>query len=139
MYFHNEYLRPRYEETDKMGVVYHGNYIVYFEQARSGIFRSLGYSYKKLEDEGVWFPVIEVGCKYFSPAIYDEEIYVKTCISEYKGVRITLSYEIYSKEKDTLLVTGFSKHAITNHKMKPISLKKKNLIVHEIINKCLED
>lgn len=139
MYFHNEYIRPRYEETDQMGIIYHGNYIIWFEQARSGFFRSLGYPYKKLEQEGVWLPVIEVSCKYFAPAKYDEEVYVKTSIEEFKGVRIKLKYEIYDKENEVLLVTGFSIHAITDHNMKPVSLKKKNKEMFDIISKCKEE
>lgn len=138
MHFHNEYIRPRYEETDQMGIIYHGNYIIWFEQARSGFFRSLGYPYKKLEEDGIWLPVIEVGCKYFAPAKYDEEVYVKTFIKEYKGVRITLNYEVYNKEDDKLLVTGFSKHAITDHDMKPVSLKKKNSNVYDLIINSME-
>ena len=139
MYFHKEYIRPRYEETDQMGIIYHGNYVIWFEQARSGFFRSLEYPYKKLEEEGIWLPVIEIGCKYFSPAKYDEEVYVKTSIEAFKGVRIKLKYEIYDKANEVLLVTGFSTHAITDHSMKPVSLKKKNREIFDIISKCKEE
>lgn len=137
MFFHNEIIRPRYEETDQMGVIYHGNYITWFEQARSGFFRALGYSYKRLEDEGYWIPVIEVGCKYFSPAKYDEEVYVKTSIATYGGVRIELNYKVYDAETNRLLVEGFTKHATTDKLLRPISLKKKSPVLHEIIIKAM--
>lgn len=133
MFNHKEYIRPRYAETDQMGVIYHGNYITWFEQARSGYFRALGYSYKRLEDEGFWLPVIEVGCKYIAPAKYDEEVYVKTYISMCKGVRLELTYEVYDAQNDTLLVTGFTQHATTDKQLRPISLKKKSPKVYEMI------
>lgn len=139
MFYHNEYIRPRYEETDQMGVIYHGNYITWFEQARSGFFRALGYPYKRLEDEGFWIPVIEVGCKYIAPAKYDEEVYVKTSIREFKGVRISLNYEVYNKADDQLLVTGFTQHATTDKQLKPISLKKKNITIYNLIKESMED
>jgi len=139
MYSHKEYIRPRYEETDQMGVIYHGNYITWFEQARSGFFRALGYSYKRLEDEGFWIPVIEVGCKYFAPAKYDEEVYVKTSIDEHKGVRIRLKYQVYDVETETLLVEGFTAHATTDKNLRPVSLKKKTPELYNLIMKCMED
>ncbi len=139
MYYHKEYIRPRYEETDQMGVIYHGNYITWFEQARSGFFRALGYSYKRLEDEGFWIPVIEVGCKYFAPAKYDEEVYVKTSIASHSGVRIELKYEVYDVETETLLVEGFTKHATTNKQLRPISLKKKTPELYNLVLSCMEN
>jgi len=139
MYYHKEYIRPRYEETDQMGVIYHGNYITWFEQARSGFFRALGYSYKRLEDEGFWIPVIEVGCKYFAPAKYDEEVYVKTSIASHSGVRIELKYEVYDVETETLLAEGFTKHATTNKQLRPISLKKKTPELYNLVLSCMEN
>ncbi len=139
MHLHNEFIRPRYEETDQMGVIYHGNYITYFEQARSGFFRALGYSYSQLEAAGFWLPIIEVGCKYFAPAKYDEEIYVKTTISEFKGVRLSFKYDVYSVKDDELLVSGFTKHATTNKELKPISLKKKMADFHQLVTMSMED
>ena len=139
MYFHKEFIRPRYEETDQMGVIYHGNYITWFEQARSGFFRSLGYPYKQLEDEGFWIPVIEVGCKYIAPAKYDEEVYVKTSVDQFKGVRITLKYQVYDVATDQLLVEGFTKHATTDKQLKPVSLKKKAPELYKIIANSMED
>lgn len=139
MYYHKEYIRPRYEETDQMGVIYHGNYITWFEQARSGFFRALGYSYKRLEDEGFWLPVIEVGCKYFAPAKYDEEVYVKTSIHMCKGVRLQLNYEVYDVATETLLVSGFTQHATTDKSLRPVSLKKHSKEVYDLVQKCMAE
>lgn len=139
MYYHKEFIRPRYEETDQMGVIYHGNYITWFEQARSGFFRALGYPYKRLEDEGYWIPVIEVGCKYFAPAKYDEEVFVKTSIESHSGVRIKLKYQVYDVETETLLVEGFTAHATTDKSLRPISLKKKAPDLYALVVKCMEN
>lgn len=138
MLTHQEYIRPRYEETDQMGIIYHGNYITWFEQARSGFFRALGYSYSQLEAEGFWLPVIEVGCKYFAPAKYDEEVYIKTFVKSLKGVRIELAYEVYNKADNLLLVTGFTKHATTDQALKPVSLKKRSPKVYQLIMDSME-
>ena len=65
-------VRVRYAETDQMGYVYYGNYATYFEVARVELLRSIGFSYKKLEEEGVMLPVFEFSIKYFKPAFYDD-------------------------------------------------------------------
>ena len=114
---------PRYKDTDKMGVVYHGNYFTYFEQARSDFFKELGFRYKDLEDEGIILPVISVGCEYFSPARYDEPITVKTHICEFTNVKLMLEYEIFSLEGDKV-ASGFTKHAFTSAKLKPVNIKR---------------
>ena len=71
-------LRVRYAETDKMGVVYYANYLVWFEVARADLLRSLGWSYREMEIAGISLPVIEAHCQYLRPARYDDEIDVKT-------------------------------------------------------------
>src|SRR5919112_421603 len=71
-------LRVRYAETDKMGVVYYANYLVWFEVARTDLLRSLGWSYREMEGAGISLPVIEAHCDYHRPARYDDEIEVRT-------------------------------------------------------------
>jgi acyl-CoA thioester hydrolase len=95
-------IRVRYAETDKMGYVYYGNYATYFEVARVEMLRSLGFSYKKLEEEGVMLPVLDFSIKYFKPAFYDELLTIKTTINETPGVRIRFEYETFN-EKNVLL------------------------------------
>ena len=67
-------LRVRYAETDQMGVVYYANYFVWFEVARADLLRSLGWTYREMEDAGVLLPVIEAHCEYRRPARYDDEV-----------------------------------------------------------------
>lgn len=91
-------IRVRYGETDRMGYVYYGNYATYFEVARVEMLRSLGISYKKLEDDGVMLPVLEFKIKYFKPAYYDDELSIKIIINKMPGVRIHFEYETYNQD-----------------------------------------
>ena len=95
-------IRVRYGETDQMGYCYYGNYAQYFEVGRVEALRSLGMSYKALEEQGVMLPVSEFSVKYLSPAFYDDVLTVKTEISEIKGARIYFSYELIN-EKGTII------------------------------------
>ncbi len=97
-------LRVRYGETDKMGVVYHPNYIPYFEIGRTDALRQIGLSYKSFEDQGIIMPVVDVFVKYHKPAYYDDELTIITTLKEKPNMRIPFTFEIYRDE--TLLVTG---------------------------------
>lgn len=90
-------IRVRYAETDKMGYCYYGNYATFFEVARVEAIKQLGFSYKKMEDEGVALPVLEFNIKYFKPAFYDEEITIKTVVTEKPAARITFNYECFNE------------------------------------------
>lgn len=114
--------RVRYPETDRMGIVYHGNYITWFDMGRTEFLRSLGYSYRDLEEEGIWLPIIDVGCRYHLPARYDDEVCVETCIKELTRVKIKFGYKVFRGEE--LLVEGYSVQAFTTDKLKPIGLSK---------------
>ncbi|MTI19927.1 acyl-CoA thioesterase [Fulvivirga sp. RKSG066] len=98
-------IRVRYADTDQMGYVYYGNYAAYYEIARVESLRSLGLTYKELEEQGVMMPVLENFSKYHAPATYDELLTVRTIIKEKPGVRITFDYEIYN-ESDKLIHEG---------------------------------
>lgn len=92
--------RVRYAETDRMGVVYYGNYAQYFEIARTEAIRSLGVSYKELENQGIMLPVLRLEIKYLKPAFYDELLSIKTVISEVPSTRITFEHEIYNEAEE---------------------------------------
>ena len=87
-------LRVRYAETDKMGVVYYANYLVWFEVGRADLLRSLGWSYREMELAGVSLPVIEAHCEYRRPARYDEEIEVRTEGRMLSPVRMAFEYQV---------------------------------------------
>lgn len=94
----------RYGETDQMGVVYYGNYALYYEQGRAAAIKQLGYSYKTMEDEGIIMPVVEMQSKYIKPAKYDDLLTVKTIVRELPTRKMTFYSEIYNGDK--LLNTG---------------------------------
>ena len=112
MYINDGYVRVRYEETDQMGVAYHGNYYTWFEVGRSSFFRSLGYTYAQLEEEGIIMPVIESNCSYKNSAKYDDELLIRTKINQFKGVRLEFEYEVIRKIDDKLLAKGKTMHEV---------------------------
>ena len=116
--WHATQTRVRYKDTDRMGVVYYGNYLTFFEVGRAEYMRSLGYPYAELEGKGSALAVIEASAKYHSNVGYDELITVKTSVAEIGRVRLRFDYEIFS-EDNTLLVTGFTVHACVNNDRKP--------------------
>ena len=87
-------IRVRYAETDRMGLLHHANYLVYFEQGRTELLRSLGYSYKDLEDQGYLLVLTKVEVKYKSPARYDDLLTLRTTVVRTTAVRIDHRYEL---------------------------------------------
>ncbi len=98
-------VRVRYAETDQMGYVYYGNYAAYYEVARTEVFRNLGIAYKELEETGTMMPVLELKCKYFRPAKYDDLLTIKLLLKHKpKGSRILIEYEVYNEDRVKLNV-----------------------------------
>jgi acyl-CoA thioester hydrolase len=87
-------IRVRYGETDRMGYVYYGNYLLYYEVGRTEMIRQLGLTYRQLEDNGTLLPVHSVQIKYIAPATYDDLLTVRTTLRDYPGVSINFEYEI---------------------------------------------
>ena len=102
MYTHNTKIRVRYGETDQMGYVYYGNYAEYYEVARVEMLRSLGMDYASMESSGVMMPVLELNCKFIKPALYDQEITIKTTIQDLPGVRIHFKYELFNQAEELI-------------------------------------
>ena len=107
-------VRVRYQETDRMGVVYHANFLVWFEVGRIEFLRALGNSYREMEEEGVYFPVLEVSCKYRRPARFDDRIQVRTRAERIRWARLRFHYEVLRAEDGTLLAEGSTTHAATD-------------------------
>ncbi len=116
------HLRPRYAETDAQGVVYHANYIVWFEVARGEYCRTVGYPYLAIEREGYGFMVTDLSVKYLSPAYYDDEIVIKTWIEKTGRASCIFGYQIYNKTTGKICVEGMSKHASVSREGKLVRL-----------------
>jgi len=130
--------RVGYAETDKMAIVHHSNYIRWFEMARVDMMRQMGYPYSEMEAMGIWIPVIDVNCQYKTPCVFDEEVIIRTWVSELKGVSFHMSYEVVNKETGELRVTGTSGHAITDPQLKPLRLKKQFPDIYEKLLEATE-
>ena len=108
-------LRVRYAETDAMGIVYHTNYIVWFEVGRGEFMRQRGGDYREFEEQGLYLPVTEVVARFLSPARYDDLVVVKTSVAEVRSRSVTMYYEVLMQDTGRLLVTGHTKHFCTDH------------------------
>ncbi len=95
-------LRSRYSETDKMGYVYHGKFLEYFEVARVEMIRSYGIDYRRMEESGIMLPVIEANLEFKSPVYYDEPIKIVVSIFDKPGIRLRTFYEVIATERDLL-------------------------------------
>jgi acyl-CoA thioester hydrolase len=104
-------VRVRYADTDRMGVVYYANYLVWFEVGRTEWLRDTGWSYREMEEAGVSLPVIEAHCEYRQPARYDDEIDISTAATVLTPVRIRFDYEARRAADETLAAAGHTIHA----------------------------
>jgi acyl-CoA thioester hydrolase len=108
--WHETKIRVRYKDTDRMGVIYYGNYLTYFEVGRAELMRSLGYPYSRMEKEGYSLVVVEATARYHANVGYDSEVTVKTAITEVKGASVRFDYRVLDAGGG-LLVEGHTLHA----------------------------
>jgi len=117
---HDAILRVRYAETDQMGVVYHANYLIWFEVGRVELMRAMGIEYKRMElEDDCHIVVADVHCRHHYPARYDEVLRVRTRIAECRNRVIKFSYEILRDTDGQLLATGGTTHIICGRNGKP--------------------
>ncbi|MFC1517770.1 acyl-CoA thioesterase [Candidatus Margulisiibacteriota bacterium] len=102
-------LQVRYKETDKMGRVYHSNYFVWLDMARTEFLREAGISYKEMEDQGIYFVVAETNCKYKSSLGFDDKVLIETWLREVKKATVEFSYQIFNKESKQLIAEAYTK------------------------------
>jgi acyl-CoA thioester hydrolase len=131
--FHDTTVRVRYAETDQMGVVYHANYLIWFEVGRVELMRAAGFEYKAMETEDdCHIVVVEAHCRYEKPARYDEVLRVRTRIAEWRNRIVKFSYEIFRGTDDVLLATGYTTHVICGRNGRPKALppKYRDVLLH---------
>ena len=115
-------VRVRYAETDKMGVAYYANYFVWFEVARADLLRSLGWSYRDMEQAGVSLPVIDAHCQYHRSVRYDDELDVRAEGRVVSRVRMEFAYRVVLRDDDVLAATGRTVHAALDLSGRPCRL-----------------
>ncbi len=119
-------LRVRYAETDKMGIVHHSNYYVWFELGRSDLCRERGFSYLEMEDvENARLVVAESMCRYRSPAFYEDELVVETRIGKIRSRAISFEYTVNRPSTGTLIATGETLHVVTDRENRIRSMPEK--------------
>lgn len=107
-------VRVRYAETDRMGVVYHSNFLVYFEIGRTDYFRNLGFTYKDMEAGDIFMPVTESFCRYLIPAKYDDELEIRTDFNTLSRLKFKFTYQIVRMSDSKLLADGYTVHVPVN-------------------------
>jgi acyl-CoA thioester hydrolase len=113
--WHETLLRVRYSETDKMGIVYYANYLVWFEIGRAEFCRARGFSYRDMEEQDDAFLVVaEAYCRYKAPAYYDDELLVRTHIAELRRRSLRFGYEIVRVSDDQIIAEGETGHVVTD-------------------------
>jgi acyl-CoA thioester hydrolase len=117
---HETMVRVRYAETDRMGLLHHANYIVYFELARTEMLRSKGVSYREVEDAGHFLVIIDLGCKFKKPAYYDDLLTIRTTVARVTHVKIVHEYQVFRNGE--LLAEGHSTLACVDREGKPQAL-----------------
>jgi acyl-CoA thioester hydrolase len=117
---HEITFRVRYAETDRMGLLHHANYIVYFEMGRTELLRHRGISYRDIEDSGHLLVVVEVGCKFKRPAYYDDLLTLRTTVDRVTHVKVVHRYEVF--RDGLLLAEGHSTLACVDREGKPQAL-----------------
>ena len=131
MHYTKTEINVRYAETDKMDVVYHSNYLIWFEVARTEFIEQVGFSYADMEKAGVISPVVDVKLSYKRSITYPEKIIVRTWIKQYSPIRTVYEYEVI-KENGQLAATGETTHVILNREsMRPIRLDRHFKAWHE--------
>lgn len=118
-------VRVRYAETDQMGVVYHANYLVWFEVGRVELLRSLGFDYKQIEADGFGIAVAEATARYKMPARYDDELLIRTRVRAMSGVIIKFGYEVLRAADGAVLAEGETTHVVVDREMKKSRLPEK--------------
>jgi acyl-CoA thioester hydrolase len=115
-------IRAIYADTDAMGIVYHTNYIRWFESGRTELLRDMGIVYSEMEAAGFNLPLTEVHCHYYLPAHYDETVLVETEIAYVKWVSIKFTYVIWDERREKLLTEGYTVHACTDRSGKVVRI-----------------
>ena len=116
---HRFQIRVRYGDTDQMGFAYYAHYLRWFEIGRAEMLRSLGSSYRAVEERGTSLPVVEARCRYFLPARYDDLIAIETGVERLARASVRFAYRVVREADGALLATGHTEHCFLTREGKP--------------------
>ncbi len=145
-------LRVRYQETDQMQVVFHGNYVTWFEIGRTEWIRHYGLSYRKIEESGLLLPIVDLSCRFIAPAKYDDHIIVCTTVTESSKLRMRFASQVRLVDEEQavtalydsnqlpgeLLVEGSTEHVWVNDAFQPVRLNKSSPELYDLLKKIME-
>lgn len=136
----NDYIRKvHYHETDKMGITHHTNYIKWMEEARIDFLEQVGWSYARMEREGILSPVIGVECQYKHPTTFADTVRIRVGVEEFKGVKLTIRYTMTNEETGETVLTGKTMHCFTTPGGRPVILKKQYPQLDELLRSLAEE
>jgi acyl-CoA thioester hydrolase len=127
--------KAQYYETDQMGIIHHSNYIRWFEEARVTLMEKLGVGYDVTEEKGILSPVLGIECAYKSMTHFNDIVEIIATVTEYTGIKLTISYIVRDKITKEIRCTGASKHCFMSRENKILSLKRTFPELHEMIIK----
>ncbi len=125
--WHRCELRTLYVDTDRSQVVYHANYLKYFEFGRGEFMRNANYPYKDIEESGYVYPIIKTELNYFSPLYYDDLMYIYTRPGKLEMVKLQFDYLITRADNGETCCTGFTRHCAVNAKNIPVEIDQKTI------------
>ena len=120
--WHRVQHRVLYADTDRSGVVYHANYLRYFELGRASIMRDLAFPYAQVEDSGYVYPIVDLGMRFLHPLRYDDPMWVHTRPDELQRVRVRFCYHITHAETGAHVCSGYTLHCALNLKGVPVAV-----------------
>ena len=121
--------RTLYADTDRSGVVYHANYLRYFEVGRTSLMRDAAYPYREIEESGFVYPIIQVGLDYFSPLRYDDPMVIYTRPGDLERVKLQFNYVITHGRTGNIVCKGFTRHCATNEAGIPVGVDERTLLL----------
>ncbi|MBR9981043.1 MAG: acyl-CoA thioesterase [Desulfatitalea sp.] len=133
--WHRCTLRTLYADTDRSKVVYHANYLRYFEFGRASLMREAAYPYREIEDSGFVYPIISTGIDFFRPLHYDDAMLVHTRPGPMERVKLRFDYIITHQESGDIVCIGFTRHCAVNAKGTPVAIDPKTVRLWEIFPK----
>ncbi|MBT8341369.1 MAG: acyl-CoA thioesterase [Desulfatitalea sp.] len=133
--WHRCHLRTLYVDTDRSQVVYHANYLRYFEFGRASLMRHAAYPYREIEESGFYYPIISTGLDYFRPLHYDDAMAIHTRPAEIERVKLRFDYVITHEESGDMVCRGFTRHCAVNAKGVPVGIDEKTIQLWEIFPK----
>jgi acyl-CoA thioester hydrolase len=129
--WHRSQMRTLYVDTDRSQVVYHANYLRYFEFGRAELMRDFKYPYKEIEASGYVYPIIKTELNYYTPLFYDDLMHVHTRPAALELVKLQFDYVITRAEDNEIICTGFTRHCAVNEKGIPVEIDPKTIKLWE--------